>query len=324
MSSSSSPVNRSMTPLEWAMLITLSIVWGGSFFFNGVAVRELPTFTVVVCRVTLAALILHAAVRITGVRIPWQGRVWAAFFGMGLLNNVVPFSLIVWGQAHIASGVASILNATTPLFTVVVAHFLTGDEKLSGARLFGVLVGLAGVAVMIGDDALRTLGVDVTAQLACLAAALSYAFASVFGRRFRSLGMTPMATATGQVTASSLMLIPLMLAVDRPWTLPAPSLETVGALVGIAVLSTAFAYILYFRILATAGATNIVLVTFLVPVSAILLGVFVLDEVLFVEHFIGMALIGIGLAAIDGRCWRWIRRAIPVALIARGSRSGRR
>ncbi len=316
-------VNRSMTPREWAMLVTLSIVWGGSFFFNGIAVRELPTFTVVVCRVTLAALVLLAAVRIMGVRIPWRARVWGAFFAMGFLNNVVPFSLIVWGQAHIASGVASILNATTPLFTVVVAHFLTSDERMSGARLFGVLAGVVGVAVMIGDDALSTLGVDVTAQLACLAAALSYAFASVFGRRFRNLGVTPMATATGQVTASSLMLIPLMLLVDRPWTLPPPSLETVGALVGIAVLSTALAYILYFRILATAGATNIVLVTFLVPVSAILLGVFVLGEVLLAEHFIGMAMIGVGLAAIDGRPWRRIRGALPAAITCRGSRSDR-
>ena len=302
-------INKSMTPIEWTLLITLSIVWGGSFFFNAIAVLELPTFTVVVCRVLLAALILLIVMRVMGMRMPTDWRVWAAFFGMGLLNNVIPFSLIVWGQAHIASGVASILNATTPLFTVVVAHSFTSDEKMTPGRLVGVFAGLLGVAVMIGSDGLRALGVDVVAQLACLAGALSYAFAGVFGRRFRRLGIAPMATATGQVTASSMILLPVMLVVDQPWTLPVPSFATIGALVGVAALSTALAYILYFRILATAGATNLLLVTFLLPVSAILLGVVVLDEVLLLKHLLGMVLIGVGLAAIDGRPWRFLKEA---------------
>ena len=239
-----------------------------------------------VCRVLLAALILLIVMRVMGMRMPTDWRVWAAFFGMGLLNNVIPFSLIVWGQAHIASGVALILNATTPLFTVVVAHFFTTDENMTPGRLVGVIAGLLGVAVMIGSDALRALGVDVVAQLACLSGALSYAFAGVFGRRFRRLGITPMATATGQVTASSMILLPVMLVVDQPWTLPVPSFATIGALVGVSALSTALAYILYFRILATAGATNLLLVTFLLPVSAILLGVVVLDEVLLLKHLL--------------------------------------
>jgi drug/metabolite transporter (DMT)-like permease len=226
---------------------------------------------------------------------------------MGFLNNVVPFSLIAWGQSHIASGVASILNATTPLFTVVIAHVLTKDEKMTVTRLLGVIVGLVGVALMIGTDVLQSLGVNILAQLAILAAAISYAFAGVFGRRFREMGISPMAAATGQVTASSVMLLPIMLAVDKPWILPVPSPATIGALVGVAILSTALAYILYFRILATAGATNLLLVTFLIPVSAILLGVLVLNEVLLPKHFIGMALIGGGLAAIDGRPIKAVR-----------------
>lgn len=303
-------VNRPMTSLEWGMLLTLSVLWGGSFFFNGIAVKELPTFTVVVARVVLASVILSVALRLFGGRMPRDGRVWLAFFGMGFLNNAVPFSLIVWGQTHIASGLASILNATTPLFTVIVAHMLTSDEKMTGGRLVGVVVGLAGVAVMIGGAALSALGVNIAAQIACLAAALSYAFAGVFGRRFKTMGVTPMQTATGQVIASSIMLFPIMLVVDEPWTLPVPSTEAVLALLGVAALSTALAYILYFRILATAGATNLLLVTFLIPVSAILLGVFVLHETLQPKHFLGMVMIGAGLAAIDGRVWHATRATL--------------
>ncbi|NQV82401.1 MAG: DMT family transporter [Rhodospirillales bacterium] len=296
-----------MSPFEWGLLVALSLLWGGSFFFTGVAVKELPTFTIVVCRVSFAALTLWVVMKFIGQKMPTSRRVWGAFFVMGFINNVIPFSLIVWGQSHIASGVASILNATTPLFTVIVAHFLTSDEKMTGARLIGVFVGLVGVAFMIGVDALQLLGVNILAQIAILIASMSYAFAGVFGRRFQGLGISPMAAATGQVTASSLMLVPIMLAVDAPWTLPVPSLATIGALVGIATLSTALAYVLYFRILAAAGATNLLLVTFLIPVSAILLGVIVLGEVLEPKHFIGMALIGGGLAAIDGRPIRAFR-----------------
>jgi drug/metabolite transporter (DMT)-like permease len=313
-------LNSSMTALEWGMLLTLSLLWGGSFFFNGVAVKELPTFTIVVSRVALAAVLLFAIMRIKDLQMPADRRVWTAFFAMGFLNNVVPFSLIVWGQAHIASGVASILNATTPLFTVIVAHWFTSDEKATGGRVLGIVIGLAGVAVLIGSDAIRSLGVGIVAQIACLGAAVSYAFAGVFGRRFRALGVSPLATATGQVTASSVILLPAMLIVDRPWTLPGPSMATIGALIGITALSTALAYVLYFRILATAGATNLLLVTFLIPVSAILLGVFVLNEALLPKHLIGMAMIGLGLAAIDGRPGSMIgRRLAPRA--ASSSRS---
>lgn len=296
-----------MTPLEWGMLLTLAVVWGGSFFFNEIAVRELPVFTVVAFRVAVAALILFIVLRLRGERMPGGGVIWSAFFGMGLLNNAIPFSLIVWGQQHIASGVASILNAATPLFTVIFAHFLTSDERMTGGKLAGVLVGFLGVAVMIGFEALHSLGTNVVAQIVCLAGAVSYAFAGIFGRRFRLMGVTPMVTATGQVIASSVILLPLVMVMDQPWTLPAPSPRAIGALVGVAAISTALAYVLYFRILATAGATNLLLVTFLIPVSAILLGTLFLGEVLHAKHFAGMALIGVGLAAIDGRPWKIVR-----------------
>jgi len=297
-------VNRSMAPLEWGLLLALSVLWGGSFFFVGVAVAELPPLTIVAARVTLAAVVLLVTLRVIGLPLPTNRHVWATLFGMGLLNNVVPFTLIVWGQTHIASGVASILNATTPLFTVIVAHTLTVDEKMTVGRLLGVFAGLAGVAVMVGGSAVQTLGVNVAAQLAVLAAALSYALAGVFGRRFNELGVAPLATATGQVAASSVMLAPLAMIIDRPWSLPAPSAATLAALAGFAVLSTAVAYTLYFRILATAGATNPLLVTLLIPVTAILLGVAVLNETLEIRHLTGMMLIGLGLAAIEGRPWQ--------------------
>ncbi|RCS25173.1 DMT family transporter [Phyllobacterium salinisoli] len=296
-----------MTAFEWGLLLLLSFLWGGSFFFVGVAVKELPPLTIVVLRVALAALMLHIVIRMMGIHLPRTREAWFAFFSMGLLNNAIPFGLIVWGQTQIASGVASILNATTPLFTVVVAHYLTADEKMSGGRLFGVMAGFSGVAFMIGGTAMNALGLGVLAQIGILVAALSYAFASVFGRRFHTMGIAPLATATGQVTASSLMLLPLMLIFDRPWTLSWPSANVVAAMIGLALLSTALAYILYFRILATAGATNLALVTFLIPVSAILLGVLMLGEKLESRHVVGMGLIAIGLAAVDGRIWRMLK-----------------
>jgi drug/metabolite transporter (DMT)-like permease len=251
--------------------------------------------------VAIAALILWLCAPMMGVSMPRGRIVLSAFFIMGLVNNVIPFSLIAFGQTQLASGLASILNATTPLFTVIVGHFLTQDERLTPQRLVGALCGLVGVAGMIGPQLVAGLGGGLMAELAILGAAVSYAFASVFGRRFRRLGINPIATATGQVTASSLMLIPIALVVDRPWTLPMPGVDAVAAIVGLAALSTAFAYILYFRILAGAGATNVVLVTLLAPVSSIALGALVLHEHLEARHFIGLALIGLGLACIDGR-----------------------
>ncbi|MEZ5829591.1 MAG: EamA family transporter [Dongiaceae bacterium] len=304
------PVPPRMGPIDWSLLLALSILWGGSFFFVGVAVKALPPFTIVLLRVAVAALALHAVLRLTGTPMPWNGKSWAAFFGMGLLNNAIPFSLIVWGQTHIASGLASILNATTPLFTVLIAHFLTADERLSKSRIGGVLIGLAGVVMLIGPQALAGLGRDVVAQFAVLGAAISYGFAAIFGRRFKRMGVPPLATAAGQVTASSLMLLPAALLVDRPWTLAAPDLQSWGAVGGLALLSTALAYVLYFRILASAGAVNLMLVTFLIPVSAIILGSVFLAESLATSDFLGMALIGLGLAAIDGRLAGQIARRL--------------
>lgn len=296
------PVNKTMGAFEWFLLITLSIVWGGSFFFGEVALQELQPFTVVLGRVGFAAIGLMVLVYATGLRMPWTPGLWGAFFIMGAINNFIPFSLLLWAQTEIASGLASILNATTPLFTVVLAHVLTSDEKMTRTRVAGVAAGIAGVAVMIGLEVLEGLTTNVVAQLLVLASALSYAFAGIYGRRFKE--QPPLVTATGQVTASTVMILPVALYLDQPWLIPGVSVITWGAILGIAFLSTALAYVLYFRILSTAGATNLLLVTFLIPVSAILLGTLVLGEVLEPKHFAGMALIALGLALIDGRLFR--------------------
>jgi drug/metabolite transporter (DMT)-like permease len=287
----------------WLWLLSLSVLWGGSFFFAKVAVGQLGPFTVVFARVSLAALTLALFVPLR------RDAPWPTYFAMGFLNNALPFSLIFWGQTAIGSGLASILNATTPLLTLVVAHVLTADEKIDRTKIAALLIGLLGVVVLIGPDALIG-GSALWAQMACLGAALSYAFAGVYGRRFRRMGIAPAAAAGGQVTASAVLILPIMLVVDQPWTLSAPpSLTVLLALAGLALLSTALAYVLYFRILAAAGATNLLLVTLLIPVPATLLGAAVLGEQLEPRHFAGMALIGLGLVLIDGRITGLLRAA---------------
>ncbi|MBB5321913.1 DMT family transporter [Marinobacter oulmenensis] len=305
------PINTSMGAREWSMLITLSVLWGGSFFFIGVAVSDLPPLTIVALRVGIAAIALWCFALATGLRPPRQLRVWVAFMGMGLLNNVIPFALIVWGQTQIASGLASILNAATPIFTVVVAGMLLPDERATTLKLTGVTIGFLGVVVMIGLPAL-TGGDNLLAQLAIIAATLSYAFAGVYGRRFRAMNISPITTAAGQVTGSAIILTPVALAVDGPVDFAQVNPGSIGAVAALALLSTAVAYVLYFRLLASAGATNLLLVTLLVPVSAIILGAWFLNETLETVHFAGMALIALGLSAIDGRLWRHIMpKALP-------------
>lgn len=299
-------INNTMGTREWAKLIVLSVLWGGSFFFIGVAVNELPPLTIVFSRVLLAALALWCIALVMGERFPRCWRVWAAFLGMGLLNNVLPFTLIVWGQTQIASGLASILNATTPIFTVIVAGRLLPDERITPLKTLGVVIGFIGVGVMIGIPALGDTG-NAWAQIAILVAALSYAFAGVFGRRFKAMGVSPMVTAAGQVTTSALVMLPLTYLIEGPFPFNNVSAGTWAALIGLAVISTAIAYVLYFSLLASAGATNLLLVTLLIPVSAVLLGWLFLSESLQWIHITGMGLIAIGLSAIDGRLWRKVR-----------------
>jgi len=292
-----------MTWRVWFWLVSLSILWGGSFFFAKVALGSFGPLTVVFGRVALAALALNL---VNPLR---RDAPWRSFLAMGALNNALPFSLIFWGQTHLASGLASILNATTPLFTVVVAHLLTDDEKVTAPKVAALLSGIAGVAVLIGPIAVAQPNDSLSGELACLGAALSYAFAGIYGRRFRIMGIKPLDAAAGQVTASSLLILPIMLSVEQPWNGAAPTATGWTALAALASLSTALAYVLYFRILAAAGATNLLLVTFLIPVTSILLGAVFLQERLEPRHFAGMALVGLGLVVIDGRIGRLLHPA---------------
>lgn len=298
-----------MSALVWFWLLSLSVLWGGSFFFAKLALSELAPLTVVFCRVALAALALNLVLVAAGRPLFRPGAPFRSYAAMGVLNNLVPFGLIFWGQTQIASGLASILKATTPLFSLLVAHFVTRDERIGGLKLGALLIGVGGVTVLMGPDAIGS-SRDWAGQIACLGAALSYAFAGVYGRRLSRMGIPPLDAAAGQVTASALLILPIMLSIDRPWMLPAlPGATTWGALAGLALLSTALAYVLYFRILAGAGATNLLLVTFLIPVTAILLGVLVLGKRLAPRHFAGMLLIGLSLATIDGRALLFRRAA---------------
>lgn len=295
----------SMKPAEWGMLLLLSVFWGGSFFFVEIALRDFQPFTLVFLRVTLAALILIAVLYMSGQRMPASLRVWGAFFILGALNNAIPFCLIVWGQTRIDSGVASILNATTPIFTVLLAHMFTSDERLTLRKFFGVLIGFLGVYIMMKPELKDGFSWRGLGQVAVLGAAVSYGVAGIFGKRFKKT--SPVVNSAGMLICSSLMMLPLAIIIDSPWEL-SPSLEAVAAVFGIAIISTVAAYLIYFRILATAGATNVLLVTFLIPISALLLGVGVLGEVIKVLEYIGMGCIFIGLIIIDGRTLKWIKK----------------
>ncbi len=309
-SRSEAAINKSMGALEWMLLVALSVLWGSAFFLVAIAVRELPPLTIVALRIGIAAIALWMLLLALGLSLPSGGKAWRLFFGIGLLNTVLPSCTTAWAQTHIGSGLASVLNATAPLFAVIIAHFLTPDEKLTFLRFLGVGVGFIGVAVMFGDLAHPSATDDPVAELAILAASIAYALAGILGRRFMATGVTPIPAATGLATASALLLLPVAVGAERPWTHPMPGGETIAAVLALSLVLTVVGNILYWRILSTAGATNLLLVTLLAPVSAILLGVVVLGERLEIKHFVGMGLIALGLTAVDGRLLRLAGRLL--------------
>jgi drug/metabolite transporter (DMT)-like permease len=286
---------------DWFQLLLLALVWGLSFFFTEICLRDLGPLTLAAGRVSTAALALLALALLTGLRGPQRLADWLALLVMGVINNALPFSLIMWGQTSIDSGLASILNATTPLFTFLLAHLLTADEKITRRGLAGIAIGFVGALVLIGPGALAGLGLQSWAQLAVLGAAVCYACAAIYGRRLRHL--SPIVAAAGMTSAAALVLLPLAAAWERPWT-ASPDAATWTALLSLGLISTAAAYILYFRILASAGATNLLLVTFLIPIAALLLGTLILGEQITLTALGGMLLIFAGLAVIDGRLLR--------------------
>jgi len=291
---------------SWILLLILSVLWGGSFFFIGVAVKSLPPLTIVSLRLGFASVLLWVLLLVKGVQILEMIKHWRIFLMLGIFNNVLPFILIVWAQGHISSGVASILNATSPIFTVVVAGVFLSDEPFTKNKIMGVVCGFIGVVILLsgGFQQWHLVDSQLLAEVAVLTAALSYSIASVFGRRISRLKIAPMQAATGQITVSFLLLIPFTQYFEQPLSLANPELSIWFSVLGLAFLSTVLAYVLYFKILALAGALNLMLVTFLIPVSAIFLGVTFLSETLSHQHIVGMLIIGMGLLFIDGR---WVK-----------------
>jgi drug/metabolite transporter (DMT)-like permease len=292
---------------SWQLLLLLSVLWGGSFFFTGAAMRELPPVTVALARVTLGAAFLLPVFKMLGGTWPKTAAGWMPFFGMGLLNNVIPISLQAAAQLYVSSGMTSVLNATTPVFGVVVLAAF-GEEKLIARRAAGVVIGLLGVAILRGDafgsDAGQTTGI-----LLGLGGALSYGFAGLWGRR-KLAHVPPITSATCQLVCSTAVMAVLASIVEQPWRLPMPGADAVLALLGLGAFSTSLGYIVFFTILRRSGATNTLLVTLLIPVTAILLGHFVLGEPLTAREIGGALTIGSALLVIDGRLPGWLRKKV--------------
>ena len=294
-----------MRAADWLLLIVLSVLWGATFFFVAVALGALPPLTLVTARVGLAALLLAPVALIAGHRLPVMPRAWGTYVVLALLNNILPFTLMTYGQTRIASALAAVLNATTPLFTLLLARIFAG-EPLSLVKVVGVGLGIAGVAVLMGPAAL---GLDMASAIgmaAILGGALPYGFAALWMRRLR--GTPPLVSAAAQLICSTVMLAPAAALVDRFWTLPAPGVLALAAVGGLALFSTALAYVVFFRINATAGPTNVMLVTLLIPVTATALGVLILGEALSANQVAGATIIASGLVVIDGRLFGWAAR----------------
>jgi len=301
---------RTMQGLDWAMLLGLALVFGSAFFFGDLGLKSFGPLSVAAGRTCSAAIILAIVALLRGRRFPADPKTWAALLIMGAINNAIPFSLIFWGQTRIDSGLAAILNAMTPIFTVILAH-LVGDERLTVRRFAGVVLGFAGVAVLIGPSALSHLDPTNIAELAVLGAAFCYGLAGLWGRQFRGLPVE--VAAGGMLIGSSALLLPAAALIEHPWTVQ-PSAISLGGIAALGLLSTAIAYLLYFKLLARVGATNLLLVTFLLPIVALILGSLFLGEHVQPIDLLGLALIMGGLAAIDGRLVaRFRASALPAA-----------
>jgi drug/metabolite transporter (DMT)-like permease len=274
---------------EWGLLIILSVLWGASFLFMGILVKELPPLTISASRLTIASLLIGILASKRPKDLPWR-----ELLILGVLNNTIPYALILWGQRYVSSSVASIINSTSPFFTSIFAHFLTDDEKINKFSMMGISLGFSGVLAMAWD-----LQGSLIGELAIITAVICYSYATVYGRRFYSMGLSPLDIAFGQLSTAAATSIPLAI-LERPW-LVMPSQRAWVSIIGISVFSTALAYLIFFRILERAGATNANLVTLLIPVTATLLCTAFLGERLELRHIVGMCLIMTGLLIMNLR-----------------------
>lgn len=309
-----------MSVRDWGLLLLLSVLWGGTFFFTSIALKEVDPFWLAYGRVSIAALTLSVGVFLLGLKLPARLSEWRAFITLAIFGNAIPFTLFAWAQTRIPGGLAAILNAMVPIFTILLAHVLTKDEKITLQRLTGVIAGVLGVATIVGPSALSGHSDQLWAEAAALCAALCYALAGVYGRRFG--GYQPLVISFTQLAIGSVLLLPVTLIFGGPLLAPPPSLTAVASIAAIGAVSTALGFIIYFSILRRAGATNAGLVTVLIPVSAILLGVMFLGEVLVPRQYAGLALIAAGLLIIDGRPLQMLSSALQ-RFPGRPDRTGR-
>jgi drug/metabolite transporter (DMT)-like permease len=296
-----------MSLKEWALLLTLSVFWGATFIFTGAALKGFSVITLAFWRVLLSSLFIWGVVLIVKARMPQEKGLALKLVALSVTGNVLPFGFIFWGQTQVPGSLAAILNAASPLFTILFAHFMTRDERMTGTKIAGALVGFSGVVLIIGPAALGHIGESAVAQLSVVCGSAFYALSNVVARRMSRIPF--LLLAAWQLTISTIILGPLMLLFDPPWAAPAPGQDALIALLGLAFLSTGVAYIVYFRLVRTAGATSLSLVGFLAPAWAIVLGAVMLNERLQPLHFAGLAVIAAGLAIVDGRILRYFRRA---------------
>lgn len=302
------PIQKTISTRAWVELLILSFIWGGSFLSIHIALKEIGPLTAVAHRTGWAMLILWAFVAFRRLPIPTNPRIWGAFLVMGLMNNVIPFSLMAWGQLHIETGLTSILNASTAIFGVIAAAIFFADERLTARKFIGVGLGFLGVATAIGLSALTQFDIRSLGQLAVIGGTISYALAGVWARK--TLGdLTPQVAAAGMLTGSSLITLPAAWLIEGPITLQL-SAQTWGAIAYYAIIATAVAYLLYYRVLAMAGSGNLMLCTLLVAPVAIVLGAIVLGEALPLRAYTGFGLLALGLIILDGRLLKPIQHRL--------------
>jgi drug/metabolite transporter (DMT)-like permease len=288
-------LRRGYPPVDYLLLLVLSAIWGSSFLLIKLAVATIPPMTLVAARLGLAALAMLLFLAATGRRLPRDWRIWRGFLAVAAIGNVVPFFLINWGEVTVDSGLAAILLATVPLATVVVAHLFAPDERLTPMKGLGVTVGFGGIVVLVGPEALAGFGREAVSQLAIVGAACCYAVTSVFVRRSRLIALPPAVNAAGVLATATVIAVPLALVIDRPWELPAPSTDSLLAVVVLALLSTSVAFLILFRLLATTGATFVSLLNYMAPVFGVFWGALLLSEPLRLDALGALALILLGL-----------------------------
>jgi drug/metabolite transporter (DMT)-like permease len=281
--------------VELALLVLLATLWGGSYTLIKLGVATIPPITLIAARTAVAGVLLLAIMRWRGLKMPRDAATWRRFLFQACLNSVIPWTLIAWAERSLDAGLATILNSTSPIFTFFLALAITRQEAVSVRKLVGVLAGLAGICLIVGVQAFRGVGEQLAAQLAVVAATICYAGGAIFSRGFK--GLDPMAPAAGSLLCGTVILVPVSLVVDQPWTL-APSLDSILALLGLAVFSTALAFVIYFRLIASLGSVGTTAQAYLRVPIGVALGVVFLGESLTSTAWIGLACVVIGVAAM--------------------------